>query len=114
LIGQPYQENSNYVGARPQFLKAAAISQAIRETGELWELLIHTGQHYDAKLSASFFDELEIPSPHYNLGVGSGGHGHQTGEIMKRIEPVLLDERPDLIMVTPSRHYPPHWGCPQN
>ncbi len=87
------------VGARPQFIKAAAISKALRNSDDFSEVMIHTGQHYDAKMSAAFFDELEIPPPRHNLGVGSGGHGPQTGEIMKRLEPILLEDRPDVAIV---------------
>jgi len=94
------------VGARPQFIKMAAVSRAIaqhnrgHDPGEqIEELIIHTGQHYDYEMSKVFFDELEIPKPDYNLGVGSAPHGEQTGEMLKRIEPVLVKERPDVVLV---------------
>lgn len=93
------------VGARPQFIKAAAVSRAIaahNETGSgptLEEKLVHTGQHYDDNMSAVFFEELEIPRPAYHLGVGSGSHGEQTGRMLERIEQVLLGEKPDLVLV---------------
>lgn len=88
------------VGARPQFIKMAAVSRAITGyNGEIDELIIHTGQHYDYELSKVFFEELEIPKPDYNLEVGSGSHGEQTGEMLKRVEQVLLKERPDIVLV---------------
>lgn len=87
------------MGARPQFVKAAPVSKALKECPVLVEVIVHTGQHYDMNMSSQFFDELEIPPPKYNLGVGSGGHGLQTGEIMKRLEPVLNKECPDMVMV---------------
>jgi UDP-N-acetylglucosamine 2-epimerase len=85
------------VGARPQIIKAASVSKALRK--EHHEMLIHTGQHYDFELSQLFFDELKIPEPDYNLGVGSASHGEQTGEMLKRIEEVLLKENPDFLLV---------------
>jgi UDP-GlcNAc3NAcA epimerase len=85
------------VGARPEFIQATQVSRVLR--AEHQEILVHTGQHYDLPLSQTFFDELEIPTPDYNLEVGSGSHTRQTGEIMFRLEEVLLKERPDLVMV---------------
>lgn len=85
------------VGARPQFVKAAPVCRALREDHS--ETLVHTGQHYDEMLSAIFFDELEIPRPDYNLGVGSGSHGAQTGAMLAGIEEVLLAEAPDAVLV---------------
>jgi UDP-GlcNAc3NAcA epimerase len=85
------------VGARPQFVKAAPVSRALR--GGHDELLLHTGQHYDDAMSAAFFRDLEIPAPDVNLEVGSGPHGAQTAEIMRRLEPVLLDHQPDGVIV---------------
>jgi UDP-N-acetylglucosamine 2-epimerase len=86
------------VGARPQFIKAAPVSRALREGGHQ-ELLVHTGQHYDYGMSQVFFDELEIPEPAANLGVGSASHGLQTAEMLARLDPILLAERPDCVLV---------------
>jgi UDP-GlcNAc3NAcA epimerase len=86
------------LGARPQFVKASVVSRALRESGAD-ELIIHTGQHYDDDLSKVFFDELEIPEPHVNLGVGSGPHGAQTGRMLEGIETVLFEEKPDYVLV---------------
>jgi len=86
------------LGARPQFIKAAPVTKVLRVKGHK-ELLIHTGQHYDDEMSAVFFKELELPEPHYNLGVGSGPHGQQTGQMLIGIEKVLLAEKPDWVLV---------------
>ncbi len=85
------------VGARPQFIKAAPVSRALRQ--QHTEVLIHTGQHYDDAMSAVFFRELEIPAPDVNLGIGSGPHGQQTGAMLAGIEEVLLAEQPDWALV---------------
>jgi len=87
------------VGARPQFIKAAPVSRALRESKCYCEIMVHTGQHYDKNMSESFFDELDMQPPNYNIGIGSGSHATQTGEIMKRLEPILVDERPELTIV---------------
>lgn len=91
----------NIVGARPQIIKASAIGRAIRShfSEEITEILIHTGQHYDKELSDVFFEELEIRKPHYNLGVGSAGHGRQTSMMLTGIEDVLLMEKPDCVLL---------------
>jgi UDP-GlcNAc3NAcA epimerase len=85
------------VGARPEFIQAAPVSRALRKNHR--EMLLHTGQHYDYLMSQTFFDELDIPAPAYNLGVGSGSHARQTAEILVRMEGVLLEEQPDLVIV---------------
>ena len=93
------------VGARPQFIKAAPVSRAIEQHNldnhgpQITEILVHTGQHYDYKMSQVFFDQLEILPPRYNLGVGSGNHGQMTGAMLAKIETVLLKERPDWVLV---------------
>ena len=88
------------VGARPQFIKAAIVSRAFGESRRLVrEVLIHTGQHYDANMSRVFFEELDIPEPACNLGVGGGTHGQNTGQMLEKIEEVLLTEHPDWVLV---------------
>jgi len=89
------------VGARPQFIKAAAISRVIREkgAGTVKEILVHTGQHYDDNMSKVFFEQMEIPLPGYNLEVGSGNHGKQTGLMIMKLEEVLLKEEPDMVLI---------------
>jgi UDP-GlcNAc3NAcA epimerase len=87
------------VGARPQFIKAAAIHRVLRSNRNYQEILLHTGQHYDRNMSQVFFDELDIPDPQYNLGVGSGTHAFQTGTMLKGIEEILIAEKPDWTLV---------------
>ena len=88
------------IGARPQFIKAAVVSRALKQfetTAE--EKIIHTGQHFDANMSDIFFDELDIPKPHFHLGVGGGTHGQNTGRMMEKIEAVLMEEKPSMVLV---------------
>ncbi len=84
------------IGARPQFIKCAPLSRAIRK--QCQEILLHTGQHYDPKLSNIFFNELNIPKPDYNLNIGSAPHGEQTGKMLIEIEKILIKEQPDLVL----------------
>ncbi len=88
---------ASIAGARPQFIKAAPLDREFRKLHE--HLLIHTGQHYDYLMSAVFFEQLGIPEPAYDLGVGSASHGRQTGEMLIRIEETLISERPDCVLV---------------
>lgn len=89
------------IGARPQIIKAAAISRAIKNSfsAEIKEIIVHTGQHYDENMSKIFFDELGIPKPHYNLKIGSGSHGLQTAEMIKGIEEILIKEGPSYLLI---------------
>lgn len=88
------------VGARPQFIKAAVVSRAFKENcPEVSELIVHTGQHYDSNMSEVFFDELDIPRPNINLGVGGGSHGQNTGRMLESLESSMLAERPDWVLV---------------
>jgi len=86
------------VGARPQFIKAAQVTRALRDQGTE-EVMVHTGQHYDFEMSQVFFDQLEIPAPRHHLGVGSGPHGRQTGAMLAALEPVMEREDPGLVLV---------------
>ena len=89
------------IGARPQIIKAAALSRAIKTyyAGRIQEVIVHTGQHYDENMSQVFFDELQIPRPAYNLHVGSASHGVQTARMTEGIEEILLKEKPDFIVL---------------
>ena len=87
------------LGARPQFIKAGSISREIAKYKEIEEIIVHTGQHYDANMSDIFFDEMQIPKPNYFLGIGGKSHGAMTGQMIEKIEEVALKENPDWIMV---------------
>jgi UDP-N-acetylglucosamine 2-epimerase (non-hydrolysing) len=89
----------NIIGARPNLVKIAPLLREINEHPEIQPLLVHTGQHYDENLSEVFFRQMGIPEPHINLGVGSGSQAWQTAEILKRIEPILIEHSPDLVLV---------------
>lgn len=85
------------VGARPQFIKAAVVSKELRKKHK--EILVHTGQHFDYNMSEQFFEELDIPTPQYNLGISGGTHGQMTGRMLMAIEEVLMQEKPDMLLV---------------
>lgn len=88
---------ASIVGARPNFVKLAPVSREVRRRFD--EVIIHTGQHYDYEMDKIFFDDMGIPAPDYHLGIGSGSHGHQTGEMLKKIEEVIISEKPDVVLV---------------
>ena len=87
------------LGARPQFIKAAAVSRTFQIFEDIDEIIIHTGQHYDQNMSGDFFEDLQIPLPHYTLQLKGRSHGAMTGEMLKEIETILLQEKPDAVMV---------------
>ena len=87
------------VGARPNLMKVAPVMSALKHYSKIKQTLVHTGQHYDTNMSDVFFQQLEIPAPDANLGVGSGSHARQTADIMTRFEPVVLERKPDLVLV---------------
>ncbi len=87
------------LGARPQFIKAGTVSREIAKYNEIQEVIVHTGQHFDANMSDIFFDEMKIPKPDYNLDINGLGHGAMTGQMLEKIEEVLLKEKPDWVMV---------------
>lgn len=87
------------IGARPQFIKAAVVSHAFKQYKKIKEIIVHTGQHFDNNMSDVFFQELEIPKPKYNLGIGGNQHGAMTGQQLEKIEKVLLKEKPDWVLV---------------
>ena len=88
------------VGARPQFIKAAVVSRALSELrSDIQEILVHTGQHYDSNMSDVFFDELGIPQPSHNLGIGGGTHGQNTGRMLEKLEQLMLVEKPDWALI---------------
>lgn len=90
---------TSVVGARPNFMKIAPLMQAMQADENISAQLVHTGQHYDTKMSKLFFDELAIPRPDLDLGVGSASHAQQSAEIMRRFEPVVIEHRPDVVLV---------------
>ncbi|MEP3587922.1 MAG: UDP-N-acetylglucosamine 2-epimerase (non-hydrolyzing) [Marinobacter sp.] len=88
------------IGARPQFIKAAVVSRAFKEhRPDVQEIIVHTGQHYDANMSDVFFDELEIPRPDYNLGIGGGTHGQNTGRMIEKLEGLMMEVQPQWVLV---------------
>ncbi len=93
------------IGARPQFIKAAVVSRTIEKYNEsagneeIEEVIVHTGQHYDANMSEVFFKEMSIPQPKYNLHLGGGTHGAMTGRMLEKLEEVMLSEKPDVVLV---------------
>jgi UDP-GlcNAc3NAcA epimerase len=87
------------IGARPQFVKASVVSRALKARGIFNEIIVHTGQHYDRNMSDIFFTQLDVPEPAYNLAIGSGSHAAQTGRMLEGIEGILLDEKPQAVLV---------------
>jgi UDP-GlcNAc3NAcA epimerase len=87
------------LGARPQFIKAGSVSREISKHKEIEEIIVHTGQHYDANMSDIFFEEMQIPKPNYFLGIGGKSHGAMTGQMIEKIEKVVISEKPDWMMV---------------
>ena len=87
------------LGARPQFVKAAVLSRVIKNHNEIEEIIVHTGQHYDQNMSEIFFKEMEIPKPKYNLAINGLGHGAMTGQMLEKVEEVILKEKPDAIVI---------------
>ena len=87
------------IGARPQFVKAAALSREIKKYPQLQEIIVHTGQHFDANMSDIFFEEMEIPTPHYHLNINGLSHGAMTGQMLEKLEEVMVKEKPDVVLV---------------
>ena len=87
------------IGARPQFIKAAIVSRLLRKELDIHEIIVHTGQHYDNNMSKIFFDELDIPTINVQLGIGSGSQAKQTSEMLAAIETVMLQEKPDYLLI---------------
>jgi len=87
------------IGARPQFIKAAALSREIAKHDSITEIIVHTGQHFDKNMSDVFFEEMDIPKPHYNLDINSLSHGAMTGQMLEKIETILLSEKPDWVLI---------------
>ena len=87
------------LGARPQFIKAGTVSREIQKNSGIKEIIVHTGQHYDSNMSDVFFEQMKIPVPHYNLGVSGSSHGAMTGQMMQKIEELVLQEKPDIVLI---------------
>ncbi len=87
------------IGARPQFIKAATLSRFIRNRDDIEEVIVHTGQHFDANMSSIFFEQMDIPEPDYNLDINSLNHGAMTGRMLAGIEEIIMKERPDVVVV---------------
>ena len=87
------------VGARPQFVKAAAVSREIKKHSDISEKIVHTGQHFDASMSEIFFDEMDIPRPDYNLNIHGLTHGAMTGQMLEKLDGIILAEKPDFVLV---------------
>lgn len=98
-MGNKIKKIVTIIGARPQFIKAAVVSRELRKRTGIEEIIIHTGQHFDENMSKIFFDELEIAEPKYNLGISSLSQGAMTGKMIESIEKVIIDERPDLVLL---------------
>ena len=89
---------ASIVGARPNFIKLSPVDKELQKRG-IDHIIIHTGQHYNYEMDRVFFEDMGIPSPDYHLGIGSGSHGFQTGEMLKKVEEALTAERPDAVIV---------------
>jgi UDP-GlcNAc3NAcA epimerase len=87
------------LGARPQFIKAATVSRAIKARNDIEEIIVHTGQHFDANMSNVFFEQLDIPEPYYNLGIASLNHGAMNGRMLEKIEALIQQENPNWVLV---------------
>tara|TARA_B100000767_G_scaffold275531_1_gene313047 strand:- start:13904 stop:14971 length:1068 start_codon:yes stop_codon:yes gene_type:complete len=87
------------LGARPQFIKASTFSRAIQKDSDIEEIIVHTGQHYDENMSSVFFEEMKIPEPKYQLGIGGGTHAEMTGKMLIKLEKILIKEKPDWVIV---------------
>ncbi len=87
------------IGARPQFVKAAVVSRALLNSNNIEEILVHTGQHFDKNMSDIFFEEMEIPKPHYNLDINGLSHGAMTGQMLQGVEELCIKEKPDYVLV---------------
>jgi UDP-GlcNAc3NAcA epimerase len=87
------------IGARPQFVKAAVVSKALLNYSSIEEILVHTGQHFDKNMSDVFFEEMEIPKPHYNLNLNGLSHGAMTGQMLQGVEELCIKEKPDFVLV---------------